>query len=256
MGRRFGQHYLSSKAVVDKIIEASDLNPQQSALEIGPGKGALTFELCRRARDVHAFEIDPKLAYDLKKRSATNLTVHEGDFLRSDLSALRDYPPWTIVANLPYYITAPILSLLFWQRPLKIKRAVLMMQEEVAQRICRPADRQAGALTYIVSAFHKVEYLFKVLPGSFSPPPRVDSAVVKITPVPVAGASAELSSIYEDLVSNSFKKRRKQLASSLRSYGENSACILERAGISPSRRPENLSVEEFWALARSWSQSV
>jgi 16S rRNA (adenine1518-N6/adenine1519-N6)-dimethyltransferase len=161
-----------------------------------------------------------------------------------------------VVANLPYYITAPILDRLFWEAPLPLEHAVLMMQDEVALRLTRPSSREAGALTYIVNAFHQAEYLFKVPPGCFSPPPRVDSAVVRVAPVQRAGAAKELAATYERLVSASFGQRRKQLARSLKPLHKDASALLQQAAIEPTRRPETLTVEEFWRLARTWPSSV
>jgi 16S rRNA (adenine1518-N6/adenine1519-N6)-dimethyltransferase len=243
--------------VIDKIVEAGALRPDELVLEIGPGEGVVTTSLCQGSGSVHVFEIDPKLSQRLRDRQLANLTVHEGDFLKQDLSPLAQLGgPWTVVANLPYYITAPILDRLFWERPLAVRHAVLMMQQEVALRLCRPASREAGALTYIVGAFHLVEYLFKVPPGCFAPPPKVDSAVVRVVPQVGAAADPSLCKLYERLVSTAFGQRRKQLGRSLRSLSVAAAEHLTEAGIDPARRPETLAVEEFWSLARTWANSV
>ena len=257
MGRRWGQHFLRSEGVISKIVEAGQLLAEALVLEVGPGEGVVTRHLCRHAAGVHVFEIDPDLAQALRGPDWPNLTVHEGDFLKQDLSPLADLGgPWTVVANLPYYITAPILERLLWERALPLRHAVLMMQDEVARRICGPASREAGAITYIVGAFHRVEYLFKVPPGCFAPPPKVDSAVVRVVPVDHKGAETRLAPLYERLVSTAFGQRRKQLGRSLRGLTADAPDLLWAAGIDPARRPETLTVEEFWALARSWPNSV
>lgn len=259
MGRRWGQHFLRSQDVIDRIVAAGDLEQAGRVLEIGPGEGVVTRGLCAGAAEVHAFEIDPDLAQRLRDHGPPNLRLHEGDFLQQDLRPLAEGgEPWTVVANLPYYITAPILDRLLWERPLPLRHAVLMMQKEVADRICHPASRDAGALTYIVGAFHRVEYLFTVPPGCFAPPPKVDSAVVKVIPVPLEPDDPRLplGRLYERLVSAAFNQRRKQLGRSLRSVDPSAAERLEAAGIDPARRPETLQVEEFWRLTRTWANSV
>lgn len=256
MGRRWGQHFLRSEAVVARIVEAGELETGQSVLEIGPGEGVLTGRLCAAARRVVAFEIDPALGAALATRGWSNLEVWSGDFLEQDLSPLRPDQPWTVVANLPYYITAPILNRLCWERPLELRRAVLMMQDEVARRLTRPATREAGALTYIAGAFHRVDYLFKVLPGSFAPPPAVDSAVVRLVPLAERLAWQPWAGCYERLVSTAFGQRRKQLGRSLKGLSALADQGLRAAGIEPARRPETLTVEEFWLLARNWPHSV
>ncbi len=257
MGRRWGQHFLRSPEVIEKIVEAAELSGAESVLEIGPGEGVVTEKLCRRASQTHVFEIDPELASALKEKSWPNLSVHQGDFLRQDLSHLATSgATWKIVANLPYYITAPILNRLCWERPLPFISATLMMQEEVARRLCGPASREAGALTYIVGAFFRTEYLFKVPPGCFAPPPAVDSAVIRLKPVVSDAWEKAPAPIYERLVSTAFGQRRKQLGRSLRSLHPQAAEFLGQARIEPARRPETLTVEEFWRLARTWPESV
>ena len=260
MGRRWGQHFLRSEPVIAKIVASAAIKKSESVLEIGPGEGVLTKHLCQLADQVHAYEIDPILCGSLRAAGIENLTVHEGDFLKQSFEALAHQEPWTVVANLPYYITAPILEKLCWQRCLPFRSATLMTQDEVAQRLCHPSSRHAGAITYIVGAFHRVEYLFKVPPGCFDPPPKVDSAVIKIVPTTEATADgpvdADLTRRYERLVATAFGQRRKQLGRSLRSISPSSPEILEGAGIDSKRRPETLTVQEFWALARTWSNHV
>lgn len=253
VGRKWGQHFLNSPGVVEKIIAAADPSEGEVVVEIGPGKGVITLPLCKRSLRVHAFEIDRDLADHLDKVGPENLSVHRGDFLKSDPKlqlgpdASRDL---IVAANLPYYITAPILERLFWQQPLSIKRAVLMMQREVALRVCRPASRDAGALTYIVGAFFEAKYLFKVPPGCFTPPPKVDSAVIEL--VPHKDREDGPSLVYEKLVAAAFQGRRKQLGRSLRALHPDAPDVLERCGIESRRRPETLTVQEFWKLARNW----
>lgn len=258
MGRKWGQHFLRSQATIDKILSASGVDKDSLVLEIGPGEGVLTYPLCQRAKEVHAFEIDPSLASKLEQSGVPNLVVHRGDFLKSepqtDLGG--SSVELHVVANLPYYITAPILERLAWQRSVQVRRAVLMMQEEVALRICHPASRSAGALTYIVGAYFDAEYLFKVPPGCFSPPPKVDSAVLALTPRSrESSPSLQEHKTYESLVSTAFRTRRKQLGSSLKSLRADARLVLESSGIDPKRRPETLSVQEFWTLTRKWQHS-
>lgn len=253
VGRKWGQHFLRSRSTVEKILRAASLSEDDRVLEIGPGEGVLTLELCRQAGRVHAFEVDPALAQALREKKIENLLVHEGDFLQQDPAAClgSDARDLVVVANLPYYITAPIMEKLFWQRPVPVGKGILMMQEEVAQRVCGPASRQAGALTYITGAFFEAEYLFKVPPGCFSPPPKVDSAVIALRPRPWSfNPTTSQTALYERLVSTAFQARRKQLTRSLRAVHPDIAQTLEKAGIDPRRRPETLEVQEFWAIAR------
>jgi 16S rRNA (adenine1518-N6/adenine1519-N6)-dimethyltransferase len=253
VGQKWGQHFLRSQSTVDKILAAARIAEDTVVVEIGPGEGVLTLGLCERASKVHAFEVDPDLADGLVERGLSNLVVHRGDFLKQDLQMCLQGDAsrgLVVVANLPYYITAPIMERLFWQRPLGLQRAVLMLQHEVAARVTRPASREAGALSYIVGAYFQSEYLFGVPPGCFSPPPNVDSAVICLSPNEVVETSD--SRLYERLVSTAFRYRRKQLGRSLRTLEPTAPNIIEKAGIDPRRRPETLSVQEFWNLARIW----
>ena len=256
MGRKWGQHFLRSDQVIQDILKAESLDTC-TVVEIGPGEGVLTGGLCQQASSVHAFEIDPKLASKLRARSWPNLSVHEGDFLKTEANfeeIQAQAKDVVVVANLPYYITAPILERLFWQRPLQLKSAVLMMQKEVALRVSGPASRHAGALSYIVGAHSDVEYLFDVGPECFDPPPKVDSAVIRVVPRrQQAEPSPEHRKMYERLVKASFQARRKQLGRSLRAQSVNIREVLLDSGIEPSRRPETLTVQEFWSLARKLS---
>lgn len=256
MGRKWGQHFLRSQATIEKIVQAAAVTADEVVLEIGPGEGVLTKPLCAGAARVHAVEIDPDLAHTLALTGPMNLQVHQVDFLKASLEQAlgEDFPkPLVVAANLPYYITAPILERLFWERPVQVKRAVLMMQDEVARRICRPATREAGALTYIAGAFFEARYLFSVPPGCFSPPPKVDSAVIEVTPrSPGDGLEQELATLYERLVGAAFRARRKQMGTSLKSVNPDASAFLQQAGIDPKRRPETMTVQEFWTLTRNW----
>jgi 16S rRNA (adenine1518-N6/adenine1519-N6)-dimethyltransferase len=127
------------------------------------------------------------------------------------------------------------------------------MQEEVALRLANPSSREAGALTYIAGAFFHTEYLFKVPPSCFSPPPKVDSAVVRLRPrTEIEPPSPKQKKLYEQIVSTAFRYRRKQLGRSLRTLHTDAPEILEKSGLDSKRRPETLTVQEFWDLARNW----
>ena len=254
MGRKWGQHFLRSQAAIEKIIKAGEIDASDTILEIGPGEGVLTYKLCEQAGRVHVFEIDPELAENLRKSEVENLSVHEGDFLKAELEDLHKTlggQPVTVVANLPYYITAPILQRLLWERPIPVRRAVLMMQDEVARRVCGPASKEAGAITYFANAFFATSYLFKVPPGSFSPPPKVNSAVILAQPTDMDAPTPQEIRLFERIVAMVFRTRRKQLARSLRAITPEPKDWLEESGIDPKRRPETLTVQEFWRLARN-----
>lgn len=246
MRQRWGQHFLHDSEAVRKIVEAAALGPGDRVLEIGPGEGVLTLPLTEAAGEVVACEIDPELARKLPQRP--NLRVVQQDFLQVDLRELLRDPGWKVVANLPYYITGPILEKLLLEGSSLITAMWLMMQWEVAERILSPASRKAGSLTYFVGYFAEPRLALKVKPGAFRPPPEVDSAVLELRLRPDRDEQAQRGLFR--LVRAAFNQRRKTLRRSLRSVLEEPETWLEKAGIDPGRRPETLSLEEFLRLER------
>ncbi|MBI3927451.1 MAG: ribosomal RNA small subunit methyltransferase A [Armatimonadetes bacterium] len=240
MGRRLGQHFLRAPGVVEKILSAAGITRADSVVEIGPGEGALTFPLCREAGRVVAFELDRRLAEALPP--LPRLEVRCQDFLESRLDEFRG---WKVVANLPYYITSPIVEKLLVEGR-SLAGMWLMMQREVAERIVSPGTRQAGSLTYFVQFFTRPKLLFRVKPGSFRPPPEVESAVVELLPRDELPSSDPVR--FQRLVRTVFSMRRKTLRRSLSTIHSEPERPLELAGIDPSRRPETMSLEEFLRL--------
>ncbi len=237
MGRRYGQHFLRDPHWIDRILKAADLGPSDRVLEIGPGDGALTLPMAERVQHVLSYEVDP----DLPTLSHPNLTVKHEDFLKTDLPE----GPWKLVANLPYYITTPILEKVV-PHPDKFQGMWLMMQHEVAKRIVSPATREAGSLTYFVAHAWTPRYLFKIPPGAFMPPPQVHSAVVEFLP---KATPSKRPKRLERLVRSAFHQRRKTLRRSLEFLSEQT---FVNAGIDPQRRPETLTLQEFEALEEAW----
>lgn len=183
MGQRLGQHFLKRTAVLQKIAEAVSPEREPLVIEIGPGKGALTTYLLQRCERVVAVETDPNLVRLLEEKfaGAANLTLVHADILETDLS---QWGPAVVAGNLPYYITSPILA-----RTLSIgvglRRAVFLLQREVAERLtARAGTRQYGYLTVSTQLVADPEALFHVPPSAFQPPPKVDSSVVRLRPVP------------------------------------------------------------------------
>ncbi len=251
-GRRLGQHFLKDANIIAKIINQASLSPEDNVLEIGPGHGALTKELVKKASKVVAVELDPELAEALP--SFPNLTVIRKDILRTDLKNILGDPAtasgkkWKVIANLPYYITTPIIEKLLLEGQGLIECMVIMIQKEVAVRIKTLASRDTGALSYFVRYHANAEMLFTVKAGSFSPPPKVDSAVIKLTPwePPVDADKERLFQI----IRTAFGERRKTLKRSLTKLFD-AESALQKASIDPSRRPETLTLEEFAAIARA-----
>ncbi len=263
MGRPLGQHFLRDRNIVRKIIEAAALNGADSVLEIGPGRGALTDELLSRAGEVTAVELDSQLAAALKATRPA-LKLVEGNILDIDLLDLlgtrndgQSAAPrsWKVVANLPYYITTPIIEHLLCHSGEFLDYIVVMIQREVAERIATLASRDTSSLSYFVNYYAEVEYLFTVKPGCFSPPPQVDSAVLKLTmrrQPPVSAAPEQLFRV----VRTAFQGRRKTLRRSLQGLGVALSGaqwdeVWEECGISSQRRPETLTLQDFSALTQA-----
>lgn len=252
MPRPLGQHFLKNQEIIRKIVEAAQLEPSDRVLEIGPGRGAITGLLAQVAQEVVAVELDEYLADNLP--SFTNLRVCRADFLKVNLRELLGSSPgkWKVVANLPYYITSPIIEKLLLEGGAFIESMVIMIQKEVADRIRALACRETGAFSYFVNYYAKVEMLFKVKPGSFSPPPQVDSAVIRLTPrlLPEIEAPAEL--LFK-VTRAAFNARRKTLRKSLQPLVQSMHSDLDEvfqiAGVSGERRPEELTLLDFSHLA-------
>ncbi len=252
--KSLGQHFLSDRRILGRIADALQLKGGETVLEIGPGRGALTDLLVERAGRLIAIEYDRALAAMLRERYArgANVIVAEADVLEVSLGDLAA-GPYVLVGNVPYYITTPILFHALV--PPRADRAVYLVQREVAQRLsARPGTKEYGALTVNVGAVARAETLFAVPAGAFAPPPKVESAVVRITPRAEPLIATEEERPFRVLVQGAFGMRRKQMRRVVRSLfsldAEGADEILAAAGIAPADRPEVLSVEQFVALLR------
>ena len=252
--KRFGQHFLAP-AWVAKLVDGIAPRPDDTFLEIGPGRGAITRHLSERSRRVVAIEIDRDLAARLREASIAGLDVIEADVLAVDLGAL-GLPAGTRVAgNLPYNISSPILfRLLAVQRRLSLfADATLMLQKEVADRLVAPVGTKDYGLLTIFAALEATVVRQLVLPpGAFHPPPQVRSAVVRLTFLP-PGTRPAIPATFEGMARALFAARRKTVANGLRSpaalAGLTVRETLERAEVDGRLRPEQLSVEQLLALA-------
>ena len=258
--KSLGQHFLSDPRILARIADALALSPDETVVEIGPGRGALTEQLLARARRVIAIEIDRMLAARLRERYAENsrLDVIERDVLETNLGVLAG-EDFALVGNVPYYITTPILFHAL--RPPRPTRAVYLVQREVADRLsAAPGTKAYGALTVNVSALASAETLFRVAPGAFSPPPSVDSAVVRITPRTSPAVSPDEEEPFRLFVQQAFGMRRKQMRRVVRALLSVSASradeLLAAAGIDPEARPETLTAQQFATLLRSQRSGI
>ena len=253
--KRFGQHFLTDPRILSRIADGLAITPTDTVIEIGPGRGALTEALLSRAGRVIAIEVDRDLVPILRSRWADDprLMVVEGDVLEKDLGALAN-GPFLLAGNVPYNITTPILfHALTRPRP---ARAVYLVQLEVALRAAAaPNDEAFGALSVNLQAVAQVELLFRVPAGAFTPPPKVESAVIRVTPRLDPVIEADEEEPYRLMVQGAFGLRRKQLKRVVRTLwsldAEQAGGVVDRAGLDPEARPETLSPSDFAALLRA-----
>lgn len=250
--KRFGQHFLRDTTALHAIADALGDVSDRTVVEIGPGRGALTDILAERARRLIAIELDRDLAAHLRVRYSLkpNVEIVEADVLSVPLGELAG-EPFVLAGNVPYYITTPILfHALEAPRP---DLAVYLVQREVAVRMAAPpGDKIYGALSVNLQALAEVEFIRDVPPGAFSPPPKVDSAVVRVRPRATSVVPADLERKYRGVVIAAFGLRRKQLVRVIRTIAAIDApaaeSIIARAGLKPDARPETLSPEDFARL--------
>ncbi len=252
--KSLGQHFLIDKNIVHKIVRLAGLQPGETVLEIGPGRGILTEALLDSSGLVVAVELDAALCAHLREtlERRSNFRLVEGDALTFDYAQVPS--PFLVVANLPYYVSTPLLFRLLVERR-RIDRLVLMLQEEVVARLAAPpGGKDYGALSIAAQFYCEVRQAFRVPPTCFRPKPQVGSAVAVLTPLPKPRVSVVNEAFFFRVVRAGFAHRRKALLNSLRDEGFESAptaAALERAGIEPRRRAETLSLAEFAALAET-----
>ncbi len=261
--KSLGQNFLIKEEILAKIAETACLNKKDNVLEIGPGMGFLTEKLSQQGGLVTAVEIDNKLVTILKElfQEDDNIIIRQDDALKLNFPEVQKETkakgfsePFKIVANLPYYITTPLLfhfldNAPYWQE------MVLMVQKEVADRItASPGTKDYGVLTLMVAYYAHSEKAFTVPAEDFRPQPKVDSAVVHLTKREAPPAPIRDQSTFQRVVKAGFGQRRKTLANALANSGlgltkDDTAKLLEKAGIEPKRRGETLSFKEYANLA-------
>jgi 16S rRNA (adenine1518-N6/adenine1519-N6)-dimethyltransferase len=246
--KRFGQHFLTDRHYLRRIVEAIAPSRGDAMAEIGPGTGLLTAELVQRLSHLHAIEIDRDLAAGLRNRfPADRLTVHEGDALDFDFTSLP--APLRVVGNLPYNVSTPILFRIAALDD-RIRDCTFLLQKEVVDRmVAAPATAEYGRLSVMLQYRFLMASLLDVPPGAFTPPPKVDSSVVRMAPIGPDRARARDEALFERLVAAAFSQRRKTLRNA--AGGVADAAAFDRAGIDPGRRGETLSVHEFIALCNA-----
>jgi 16S rRNA (adenine1518-N6/adenine1519-N6)-dimethyltransferase len=244
--KRFGQHFLTDRHYLGRIVRAIAPARGDAMVEIGPGTGLLTAELVQGLDHLHVVEIDRDLAAGLRNRfGAGQVTVHEADALEFDFAALPQ--GLRVVGNLPYNVSTPILFRIAGLAA-RIRDCTFMLQKEVVDRmVAAPDTAEYGRLSVMLQYRFAMDALFDVPPGAFSPPPKVDSSVVRMVPLGEARPVARDEALFGQLVASAFSQRRKTLRNAVRALAGDSA--FARAGIDAARRGETLSVAEFIALA-------
>lgn len=257
--KRFGQHFLSDRNILNRIVDAGDIVAGATVMEVGPGPGALTGILLERGARVVAVEVDRDLVPALRASFAGTpaLTIVEADVLEHTpgglLAIAGASPPYSVIANLPYNIAAPVLRR-FLEGDVRPERLVVMVQLEVAEAIVAKPG-QMGLLSVATQVYGETSLVMKVSPGAFNPPPKVQSAVVRIDVTPRPRVDVPLDAFFR-LVRAGFGNARKQLRNSL-SYGMHVRQdvidgVMRDAGIDATLRPERLSLDDWAAITRAW----
>ncbi|MEW8141468.1 MAG: 16S rRNA (adenine(1518)-N(6)/adenine(1519)-N(6))-dimethyltransferase RsmA [Candidatus Thiodiazotropha endolucinida] len=252
--KRFGQNFLHDPGIIQRIVQAIDPQPGDNLVEIGPGQGAITTELLSLIGRMQAIELDRDLVGPLAERCASlgELQIHNTDALKFDFTQLAVAErPLRVVGNLPYNISTPLLFHLLDQAD-QIRDMHFMLQKEVVDRMAaKPGSKTYGRLTVMLQARAEVTSLFNIGPGAFNPPPKVESAFVRLLPLKQSPYQIDDWDRFSRLVSQAFSQRRKTLRNSLGKLL--TADAITAAGIDPGNRAEQLSVAEFVNLANQAS---
>lgn len=267
LSKGFGQNFIINPGICPRIADAAGIGPGWGALEVGPGIGVLTEQLCKRADKVVSIEVDKRLPPLLEETMADydNFKLVLNDVLKVDLKALlaQEFSdrPVAVCANLPYYITSPILMRLLEEK-LPIRNITVMVQKEAAQRLCAaPGTRDAGAISYAVSYYAEPKLLFNVQPGSFYPAPKVTSAVIRldVREKPSVEVPNGDEAAFFALIRAAFSQRRKTaanaIANGLHLPKTQVLAALQTAGLDERSRPEQLTLQDYCALQTALSNT-
>lgn len=257
--KKLGQNFLIDENVVRNIVAAAELTEADTVLEVGPGIGTLTQGLAESKAEVVSVELDKRLLPVLATTldGYDNVKIINGDILKVDIMEVVGHKEFKCCANLPYYITTPIIFAILEKR-LPMERLVVMVQKEVAERMAaKPGGKEYGALSVAIQYFTEPEIAFIVPPSSFIPAPSVDSAVIVCKRRSQPAVNVEEEELFFKVVKAAFSLRRKMISNSLKNMGISSEQCkewLQLAGVDGKRRAETLSLEEFAALANSFRQ--
>ncbi len=248
--KRFGQHFLHERGIIQRIVAAFDPKLSDHVVEIGPGEGVLTRELAGKVAKLDVVELDRDLIEHLRQSLPESVTIHNADALKFDFCSLAPaHGKLRVIGNLPYNISTPILFHLLDQAHC-VNDMLFMLQKEVVDRmVAAPGGKDYGRLSVMLQWGAKVEKLFNVAPGAFRPPPKVDSSIVRLTPYAVPTVQVNDPQRFAQIVKAAFSQRRKVLRNTLK--GLVVPETMERLGINPGRRAETLTLSEFAALANT-----
>jgi 16S rRNA (adenine1518-N6/adenine1519-N6)-dimethyltransferase len=248
--KRFGQHFLHDPGLIRRIVQAVSPKPGDRLVEIGPGEGAITLPLLREHGELTVIELDRDLIPRIEAAAAGigKLGVVHADVLTVDFTQLAQGGRLRVVGNLPYNISSPILFHCLEHADAIVDMHFMLQKEVVERMAAAPGSKVYGRLSVMLQLGCRVEPLFKVPPGAFNPPPKVDSAVVRLTPLPPAARHDADPALVERIVRHAFGQRRKTLSNAL--HGVATAAQITEAGIDPRTRAEQLAPERYVALAR------
>ncbi len=261
MSKKLGQNFLIKRGIVDEIVKAADLQEGEPVLEIGPGIGTLTQGLAQSGANVTAIELDTRLleVLDTTLAQYSNVTIVHGDVLKLDVPSIMNNEPFKVVANLPYYITTPIIMSLLESR-LPIERLVVMVQKEVALRmVAKPGTKDYGALSVAVQYYTKPDIVLDVPPKSFLPAPAVTSSVIRCVLRDKPPVDVVDEKLFFRVVKAGFAQRRKTFANTMKTTGLSKDRIeelLTKANIDGQRRGETFTLQEFADVANAWAALI
>lgn len=261
MSKKLGQNFLIKRGIVDEIVKAADLQEGEPVLEIGPGIGTLTQGLAQSGANVTAIELDTRLleVLDTTLAQYSNVTIVHGDVLKLDVPSIMNHEPFKVVANLPYYITTPIIMSLLESR-LPIERLVVMVQKEVALRmVAKPGTKDYGALSVAVQYYTEPDIVLDVPPKSFLPAPAVMSSVIRCVLRDKPPVDVVDEKLFFRVVKAGFAQRRKTFANTMKTTGLSKDRIeelLAKANIDGQRRGETFTLQEFADVANAWAALI
>ena len=261
MSKKLGQNFLIKRGIVDEIVHAAEITVGEPVLEVGPGIGTLTQGLAQSGADVTAIELDRRLleVLDTTLASYDNVRIIHGDVLKLDVPTIMNHKPFKVVANLPYYITTPIIMSLL-ESKLPIERLVVMVQKEVALRmIAKPGTKDYGALSVAVQYYTEPDIVLDVPPKSFLPAPAVTSSVIRCVLRDKPPVDVIDEKLFFRVVKAGFAQRRKIFSNTMKTTGltrDRIEELLAKANIDGQRRGETFTLQEFADVANAWAALI